>query len=217
MIIYGSTMSPFVRKTVAFLNEKGVEFELKGIVFQDPDPGFRAASPLGKMPAMHDDGYDLADSTAICHYVDAAYDGPRLIPEDPRLRGKTVWWDKYSDTILSACGTKMFFNRIVAPLFLQREGNEEVAAAAQRDELPKILDFLESHVPEPGGFLVGDSLTLADISIASPFANLGHLGVEMDSERHARINAWVASMHERPSFARAIAGEKRLLKSLEDA
>src|SRR3546814_12636513 len=58
MIIYGSVVSPFVRKLLGYLGEKGIEFELKGVGIGDPDPGFRAASPLGKMPALDDDGLD---------------------------------------------------------------------------------------------------------------------------------------------------------------
>ena len=93
MIIYGSLVSPFVRKLLGFLGEKGIEFELKGVGIGDPDPGFRAASPLGKMPAMEDDGFLLADSSAIIHYLEAKYPEPALIPADPQERGRVIWWD----------------------------------------------------------------------------------------------------------------------------
>ena len=38
MILYGSTMSPFVRKVAAFATEKGLDFELKSTKLGDPDP-----------------------------------------------------------------------------------------------------------------------------------------------------------------------------------
>src|SRR3546814_3086793 len=47
MIVYGSVVSPFVRKLLGYLGEKGIDFELKGVGIGDPDPGFQAASPLG--------------------------------------------------------------------------------------------------------------------------------------------------------------------------
>src|SRR3546814_14758833 len=56
MIVYGSVVSPFVRKLLGYLGEKGIDFELKGVGIGDPDPGFQAASTLGKMPALDDDG-----------------------------------------------------------------------------------------------------------------------------------------------------------------
>ena len=46
MIIYGSSFSPLVRKTLASLAEKGLKAEVKPVVFQDRDPAFRAASPF---------------------------------------------------------------------------------------------------------------------------------------------------------------------------
>ena len=78
-ILYGSTMSPFVRKVAAFAAEKGIDLELKGITLGDPDPEFRAASPFRKMPALVDGDFRLADSTAIIHYLEARFPDPPLI------------------------------------------------------------------------------------------------------------------------------------------
>ena len=211
MILYGSSMSPFVRKVLAFAAEKSIALEARPVGPGDQNPEFRAASPLGKMPALVDGDYSLADSSAIIHYLEAAYPEPALIPSDPRLRGKTIWFDEYADTILAACGAKMFFNRVVAPRFLNRPGDEQAAAAAERDELPPILDYLEKVVPGDGGYLVGDRLTLADIAIASPFANLSHLGCELDRSRHGRTCAFVERILARPSFAPWIEREAAFL------
>lgn len=200
MILYGSSLSPFVRKVLAYATEKGIELD---VVPLGPEPNmeFRAVSPFKKMPALVDGDYSLADSSAIIHYLEAKFPEPPLIPADPKLRGKTIWFDEFSDTILFACGAKMFFNRIVAPRFLNRPGDEAAADAAERDELPPILDYLETVVPDDGGYLVGDGLTLADISVASPFANLAHLDCQLDPARHGRTRAYVERILARPSFA----------------
>jgi len=153
------------------------------------------------MPALVDGDYTLADSSAIIHYLEAKHPEPALIPAEPRARGKVIWFDEFSDTIFTACGAKMFFNRIVAPRFLGREGDLAAADTAEREELPPILDYLEGVVPDAGGYLVGNSITLADISVASPFANLAHLDCKMDTARHGRVRAWVDSILSRPSFA----------------
>lgn len=212
MIIFGSTLSPFVRKTVAFAAEKSIEFELKPTRIADADPDFRAASPFGKMPALQDGDYRLCDSSAICHYLDARYTERPLIPADAQERGRVVWFDEFADTILFGCGQKVFFNRVVAPRFLGRAGDEAVAEAALRDEWPPILDYLEQVVPEDDGYLVGDGLTLADISVASPFANFLHLGVEVDSATHPRTRAYVDRILARPSFRLLVEKEAAFLE-----
>src|SRR3954470_1613563 len=122
MILYGSSLSAFVRKVLAYAAEKGVELELQPTGFPNHSPEYLEASPFRKMPALRDGDYTLSDSSAIIHYLEAKYPEPPLIPADPQLRGKCIWYEEFADTILVACGAKIFFNRIVAPRFLGREG-----------------------------------------------------------------------------------------------
>lgn len=201
MIVYGSSLSPFVRKVLAFADEKGIEVETKVLPLGSDDPEFREASPFGKIPGFRDGDFAISDSTAIIAYLDAVRPEPNLIPTDPRTRARTVWYEEFADTILCACGARMFFNRIVAPRFLGREGDLAAADQAESSELPPLLDYLEGVIPE-SGFLVEDRLTLADIAVASPFANLRHLSVAVDPERWPKVAAFVAAILERPSFKR---------------
>jgi len=211
MIVYGSSLSPFVRKVLAFAAEKGIEVELKPTGLGNKDPEFIEASPFGKMPGLRDGDFAISDSSAIVAYMEAVKPEPNLIPTEPRARARTIWFDEYSDTILFACGGKMFFNRIVGPRFLGVPGDEEVARKAECEELPPLLDYLEKAIPE-SGYLVEDRLTLADISVASPFANLRHLNVVLDPARHPKIIAYVERILARPSFAPMIEQETRFLE-----
>jgi len=211
MILYGSSLSPYVRKVLAYAGEKGIELDLQPTGFPNHSPEYAEASPFKKMPALRDGDYTLADSTAIIHYLEAKFPDPALIPAEPRARGKVIWFDEFSDTILTACGAKMFFNRIVAPRFIGRPGDLAAADTAEREELPPILDYLERVVPDAGKYLVGDTITLADIAVASPFANLAHLCCEIDPQRHGRVRDYVDSILSRPSFAPWIEREAALL------
>ena len=205
MILYGSSMSPFVRKVIVFAAEQGAPIELKPSGIGSTDPDFLRASPFRKMPALIDGDYTLADSSAIVHYLDALRPESGLIPAEPRARGRAIWFDEWADTILFMPGAKMFFNRIVAPRFLGRSGDLEAADKAERDELPPVLDYLEAEVPE-SGFLVDNRFTLADIAVVSPFANFGHLG--LDLSRWPRAKAYAEAILARPSFAAVITKEQ---------
>ena len=216
MILYGSTLSPFVRKVMAFAGEKGIELDLQPTGFPDASPDFCSASPFRKMPALKDGDYELSDSSAIIHYLEAKYPEPVLIPAEPRACGRTIWFDEFADTILFACGQKMFFNRIVSPYFLKRPGDLQLAEKAERDELPPILDYLEKVAPDDAGYLVGDSLTLADIAVAGPFANFRHLGIEADAGRYPRTAAFVQRILARPSFSQWVEKERALLAKIAE-
>jgi glutathione S-transferase len=211
MILFGSSLSPFVRKVLAYAAEREIEIELQPTGIGDPNPEFRKASPFGKMPGFADGDYYLADSSAIIHYLEAKYPEKPLIPAEPKARGKTIWFEEFSDTILVACGGKIFFNLVVAPRFLGLPGDPEAARQAELNDLPPILDYLESVVPGEGGYLVGDSLTLADIAVASPFANFRHTNTRVDPGKYPRTVAYVDRMLERPSLASWIEREAGFL------
>jgi glutathione S-transferase len=206
MIIYGGSLSPFVRKAMVFAAEKGIDFELKPI--QDPD--FRAISPFGKMPALRDGDFTISDSTAIITYLDALKPEPNLIPVEPRARARAIWYEEYADTILGACSGKIFVNRVILPKFYGKPGDLDAAEEAQRTEFPRLMDYLEGVAPA-SGYLVEDRFTLADIAVASPLATLMHGGCPMDPEAHPRAHAYVSRIWARPSFARLLAQEKAMM------
>ena len=209
MIVYGSSLSPFVRKVLAFAAEKGVAVELQAMP-RDPGPDFAVASPFRKMPGFRDGDFAISDSSAIVAYLEAKHPTPALIPDEAKARARTVWFDEFADTILFPPARDMFFNRIVAPRFMKRAGDAEAADRAEREGMPPVLDYLETQIPAHL-HLVGERLTLADIAVASLFVNLDHLGFPMDPERHPRILAFKTAMLSRPSFAAIVEGEKRLL------
>ena len=194
--VYGSTLSPFVRKVVVVLAEKGLNY--------------LSVSPFGKMPAFRDGDFGISDSSAIIHYLDAKYPEHRLIPQTPEDLGRTVWFDEFGDTIVTASAGKVFFNRVVAPRFLKQAGSEDMVQQGIA-ELPRLFDYLEGVVPAPGGFLVGDAFSLADIAVASPFVNLSHCALDVDCTKHPRLGAWLPTILSRPSFAAVVAEEKAFL------
>lgn len=212
MIVYGSSISPFVRKTLAYISEKGLTVEVKQPGLRSQDPEFREASPFGKMPGFRDGDFTIADSTAIITYLEAKHPEPCLLSAEPKARARTIWYEEFSDTILVAAMGKMFFNRVVAPKFLGQQGDLAAADKAEKEELPPLLDYLEKVLPA-SGFLVEDRLTLADIAVASPFVNLAHMGISVNASTHPKLAAFVDKILARPSFAPLVAAEKAFFGS----
>lgn len=211
MIVYGSSLSPFVRKVLVFAAEKKIPLEHNPLGLGSEEPDFVEASPFRKIPGFRDGDFSICDSTAIITYLEAVQPDPPLIPAEPKARARTIWYEEFADTILMSAGRTLFFNRIVAPRFLGRAGDSEAADRAERDELPPIFNYLETVVPE-SGFLVEDRLTLADVAVASPFANLDYLGVGPDAEAYPKTAAYVHGILSRPSFAGWIARERDFLQ-----
>ncbi len=209
MIVHGSTLSPFVRKVMVFAAEKGLVAENKIAPPGPKTPEFLAMSPFGKIPAFEDGDYTLCDSSAIVHYLEVKHPEHALIPTEARARGRAIWFDEYADTIMFAAAGPIFFNRVVARL-MGMAGDLAAADKAEAEALPPVLDYLESVIP-PSGFLVEDRMTLADIAVASPFANFAHAAVKIDPARFPKVTGYAAAMLARPSFAALVAKESAFL------
>lgn len=210
MIVHGSSISPFVRKVLVFAAEKGLACENKPTGMGPKSPEFMAISPFGKIPAFEDGDYKLCDSSAIVHYLDAAYPATPLIPADARLRGRAVWFDEYADTILMPAIGPIFWNRALAPR-LKLPVDTAAADKAEAEAVPPVFTYLESVAPADGGFLLGDSLTLADIAVCATLANAGYAGLDIDKTHYPRAAAYVAAILARPSFATLIAADKAMM------
>lgn len=198
--IYGVNASPFVRKVRVVLIEKKVPYELE-TVFPGPSapPEFRAISPLGKVPAFRDGDRTLADSSVICAYIERVHPQPALYPSDPYDYARALWFEEWADSgLVAVVGPKIFFQRIVAPRFFGRACDEEVVRRAIDEELPPLLDYLESQIS--GEFLVGKALSIGDIGVLSQFVNLAHAGVSLDAARWPKVAAYVEHGLARPSF-----------------
>jgi glutathione S-transferase len=213
MKVFGNTMSPFVRKTMAFAAEKGLDVELIPAGLGQGPQEFKEASPFGKMPGFQDGDFLISDSTAIITYMEAIKPEPNLIPTEPRARARTVWYEEFADTIVAACGGSMFFNRVVAPKFLGRPGDEAAFEEARTVQFPKLVDYLERVIPA-SGYLVEDRLTLADIAVVSPFVNMGHVGCPINPTTHPKAFGYVEAILARPSYAQMVETEKAIVAKL---
>lgn len=198
MIVYGSSLSPFARKALTFINEKGLAAEHRPLQPHASLPEFRACSPLGKVPALADGDYRLADSSAICHYLERKYPTPALFPASAEDVGRMIWFEEFSDTVLIPTAGKVFFQLTVRPKVLNEEPDMAVVDRTLTQELPPLFDYLERQIAGP--FLVGDRLTLADIAVHCPFVNLKLAGRPLDAQRWPKLGGYLAGLLARPAF-----------------
>lgn len=197
MIVYGNPLSPFVRKVLVYCHERGIEVETKFGRPGVPNPEFEATSPFKKIPGFQDGDFRISDSSAIVAYLEAKFPQGRLIPSDPEGAARATWYDEFADTIAFPPAAKVFGNRVVRPL-LGMEADPGVADAALAEEMPKIYAYLEAVID--GDHLVGDTLTLADISVASVLVNMDLCDGRPETSAYPKLCAWAAAMHARPSF-----------------
>jgi glutathione S-transferase len=213
LIVYGGYLSPFVRKVVVALREKGLDFASEPINPFMPPPDYRNISPLGRIPALRDGEVVLADSGVIMAYIERKHPGQPLVPADPATAARVLWLEKYADYELGPnCTHAVFRNRVMMRI-LQREVDEAAVEKAVSKRLPPLLDYLETQLGNQE-FFVGNELTLADIAIASQFCNLQYGRVDVDTGRWPRMAAFIQRMHARPSFQEFMGKDRRFIEKM---
>jgi glutathione S-transferase len=199
MIVFGISLSPYSRKVLTFLGEKGIAYEHRPVTPHDASPDFKAASPVGKIPALVDGDYRLSDSSAICHYLERKYPNPSLFPSSPDEVGRMLWLEEFSDTLLVPAHSKVFFQLVVQPNIFKKQPDMSIVDQALTKELPPVLTYLDSQISGP--FLVGGKLSLADIAVYPPLLNLKTAGHPVDAQRYPKLSNYFAGLLARPAFA----------------
>ena len=209
--VYGVGVSPYVRKVRVVLNEKKLPYTHKEVLptkllnaLKQPIPqDFQQASPLGKIPAYREGDWTIADSAVIAQYLEHNYPEHKLYPSDPREYARALWFEKYGDEVLAGViHAKIFMERFVKPQVLKQATDEETVQAALKNELPPLLDYLESQLQDKQ-WLVGNSFSIADIAIATHFVSLQLIGEKLNDQRWPKLAAYITRVLERPSFKQA--------------
>src|SRR5260370_40700909 len=88
MKIYGFALAPNPRRLRIFLAEKGLKIPSEEVDIsqgKNRTPEMLAKNPAGGLPFMElDDGTYLAESVAICRYLEEMHPTPNLVRNDNR-------------------------------------------------------------------------------------------------------------------------------------
>lgn len=214
LTVIGAPLSPFVRKVRVVLAEKKIDYKLDPVSPFAPPPGFEKISPLKRIPVLRDDsvGPDatIADSSAICGYLEKKYPEPALYPAEAFAYGQALWFEEYADSEFVATTGLGMFRPVVLNALMGKAPDLAVAKETWETKLPRFLDYYESHLAGRRHF-VGDSLTIADIAVASPFVNVAHAGFAPDATRYPNLLRFLKETLARPGFAASIAQEQKVL------
>ena len=190
MKIIGSYVSPYVRKVLACLELKGIDYEVDPITPFFGDEEFGRLSPLRRIPVLIDGDFVLTDSTVICEYLEEICPEPRLLPTDPKERARARWLEEFADTRLGDVFIwGLFYPRVVSPRVWGDPIDEERIEKSLTVEIPAALDYLERELPERGNCF--GEFGLADIAVATFFRNAAYAGFSVDPARWPRTARFV--------------------------
>jgi glutathione S-transferase len=191
--IHGYPISTWTRTACMTCVEKGVAYELVPVAYGSPAHG--ELHPFRRMPILEVDGMGrIIETLAITGYLDDAFAGPALQPEDPAGRVAMRTW-------MAICGDYLFRDVVRGIPRARAPSDEELATARAA------LERAESLVPDTP-YLAGHALSLADLYLAPQLSNCREKAAEV-LEGLDRLGEWAERISRRESFrltAYAVAG-----------
>ena len=196
--LYHVALSPFCRKVRLTLAEKRIEVELVEERYWQPSPEFLRRNPAGKVPVLRLDDRVMAESQAICEYLDETVPNPPLLPRDAEgryeVRRLCAWFD---DKFNAEVTSKLVYERINKKIMGQGyPDSKNVKSGSTRIKFH--LDYMAGLLDQRR-WLAGDVMTLADFTAAAHLSCLDYIS-DVDWNRHAVVKDWYAKIKSRPSF-----------------
>ncbi|HUO06043.1 MAG TPA: glutathione S-transferase [Candidatus Binataceae bacterium] len=180
------------------LEELGLPYEIKRYQ-RDPatryaPPELRKVHPLGKSPVITDNGQTIIESGAIIDYIIRRHGQGRLQPSPD-----TPAYDEYMQWMHYAEGSAMLPLMLNLYTLMLLDARAPIAPRIE-SEIALHLGYIDQSL-KGRNFLVGDSLTGADIQMSFIGEIAGAFG---QRAKYPNLDAWIARLHERPAYKAAL-------------
>ncbi len=210
LTIYGSDLSGPAIKVRLTASLLGLDYQWRVVNLRDKEQKqewFLKINPVGKIPAIDDNGFRLFESNAICRYLCDKHNSA-LYPKDVQQRAVIDQWIEYIAAHISANFSPIVFNRIFAP----RTGRpvNEAAIADGLKFLSGYFPLIEAQLNQHQ-YIVGNNISLADIVL---FAVLEPAELsQYDLSVYPKIDAWRRALKQQPFYTKCYTEYGALLKA----
>lgn len=177
------------------LEEIGAPYTLVPVGYEDGSmrtPEFLAISPLGKIPALLDDGQSVSEQIAIAIHLADKYKAPNdLAPaaNDPQ-RGDYLRWIAFNANVESAMMQKF-------------AGFEMNPRSAGWGSVQQVVDVLQARLGRAEPWLLGSRFTAADVVLGGGLNYAVTFGA---FPAHPEFTSYLKRLAERPAYIKANTG-----------
>ena len=183
--------APSPRRVRIFLAEKGIQIPTAEVSLhkETRSPEFLAKNPMGSVPVLElDDGTCIAESVAVCNYLEELHPEPSLFGSTAEERAIVNMWVRRVELYLY----------IPIELMAMYDGRIAEAKEGSRRFADRTLGMIDVVLGERE-FIASEQFTMADIFALSAL-DFGHKHCGFDlNEDHANVNRWHKAVSARRS------------------
>jgi glutathione S-transferase len=200
MLFYDSpNPAPNPRRVRIFAAEKGISLPSKEVSIparEHKAPEYVAKNPRGQTPSLElDDGTVIAESVAICRFLEALHPDPPLFGRTPTEIGVIEMWNRRVEMILMppVGAVWVHTHRFTAAL----PGRNAEWGESNRPRIADAFAFFDRSL-ENSEFLAGDKFSMADILLLTTVDFASFIGSGPDAANGALMR-WHETVSARPS------------------
>lgn len=202
MLFYNSpSPAPNPRRVRIFAAEKGIALPMRDLSIparEHKSEEFLALNPRGQVPALQlDDGMVIAESVAICRYLEALHPEPPLFGGSALEQAQVEMWSRRSEQVLGAPVGAVWVHTHRFTSFLP--GRNADWGEANRPRAIEAMRFFDTSLKDRK-YLATEHFTIADILLLTTVDFAGFIGIPLPEDL-ASLRAWHARVSARPSAA----------------
>ncbi len=187
------------------LAEKGVKYTMQQALPHTPE--MLALHPFGRVPALRDGDIEIFETSAILRYVNEAFDGPPLLPQNIRDRARAEQWTSAINAYLYELMVRRYVLQYIFPKGKDGKPDRAVIDAAVK-EMKERLPIMEKAYGNRA-FLAGASPTLPDFLLAPILTYVERMAEgQALLEPFPKVRAALKAVQERPSFRESAPPQK---------
>ena len=210
MKLYYSPLSPNCRRVLLTAAQLGVALEEQVLDLtkgENKNADYLAINPNGMVPTLVDGKFVLWESRAILQYLASKKPAAGLLGNNENERIDIVRWQCWDAAHLSAEIQIVTWENMIKGM-LGMGAPDQKAVAAAIEQVKRFCGVLDASL-KGKKYIVGDSLTVADLTIAATFTYAEQLHIPVSSfpnlkawfERITALEAWKKTQPTLPKKA----------------
>jgi len=202
MKLYTYPGAPNPRRVHIFLAEKRIEIPFVRVDImkrENRTPEFlERVNPMGGLPVLElDDGSQIAESVAICRYLEALHPEPSLFGRSAKEQGVIeMWLRRIELNLMVPVGLVWIHGSPLTKAVMK----EQIAAVAEQNRrvVTRYFQFLDAQLASRE-FLAGDAFSMADIVALCTLDFAANLNALRHAPEQQHLSRWYERVSSRPS------------------